>query len=134
MTETPDADVEYMEEFLIGVMNDNFDVHVDDGSAEEVAAKIVGLRKLTLQEDFTLVDEMYGKWQERQSKGGDIKLNVKFVEGLDDGQDTDWDSDDIDEEDVEMDEAPPLIKKPKVKVEPMIDDEGFTEVVNRKKR
>ncbi|KAL9126754.1 MAG: hypothetical protein Q9217_004244 [Psora testacea] len=129
MAETPDTDVEYLEEFLIGVMNDNFDVHVDDGSAEEIAAKILGLRKLTLQGDFTLVDEMYDKWQERQSKGGDAKVNVKHVEGIEDEQDTDFDSDDVDEEeDVEMDQAPSLIKTPKEKVQPKIDEDGFTKV------
>ncbi|KAL9639144.1 MAG: hypothetical protein Q9164_001109 [Protoblastenia rupestris] len=136
MAEVPDADVDYVEEFLIGVMNDNFDVHVDDGSAEEIAAKIVGFRKLTLQGDFTLIAEKYEKWQERQSKGGESKIQVKHVEGNEDGQDTDWDSDDVEgeEEDVEMDEAPPMTKMPKEKAQPKVDGDGFTEVISKKKR
>ena len=131
---TPDADVEYLEEFLMGVMNDNFDVHVDDGSAEEIAAKIVGLRKSILQGDFTQVDEMYKEWEERELNGGDVKINVGHVQENVDGQDTEWDSDEAEEEGDEMDEAPPLWKPPKMKTEPRIDEDGFTEVVSRKRR
>lgn len=134
LASTPDADVEYIEEFLNGVMNDNFDVHVDDGSTEEIAAKIVGLRKLCAQGNFGLVDEMYGKWQERQAKGGEGKIAVQKMEGEED-QDTDWDSEEEgEEEDVEMDEAPDLVKVPKEKMVPKVDEEGFTEVVGKKKR
>ena len=135
MADTPDADVEYLEEFMIGVLNDNFDVHVDDGSAEEIAAKIIGLRKLTLQGDFALVNEMYTKWQERQAKGGDKRIAVKQLEGGDD-QETDWDSDSGSEEseDVEMEEAPQLAQIPRNKIVPKVDEEGFTEVVSKKRR
>lgn len=119
-------------------MNDEFDVNIDDGSGEVVAAKIVGLRKMTLQGDFRLVDEMYMQWQERQKKGASKKLSFQHIERNED-DDTDWDRDDDDDDDdeemdVDMDEAPALIKAPKEKVQPKIDDEGFTEVVSKKKR
>ena len=135
MADTRDVDVEYLEEFLIGVLNDNFEVHVDDGSAEEVAAKIIGLRKLTLQGDFALVDEMYTKWQEKQAKGGDKRIAVKQFDGEED-QETDWDSDSSgeDNEDVEMEEAPDLVQTARTRIIPQVDEEGFTEVVSRKKR
>lgn len=123
---------------LLQVMNDEFEVNVDDGSAEEVAARIVGLRKLTLRGDFAEADRMYEKWVERQKKGGSA---VKFqrVERGEDDDDTDWDSDDAegDEDegdDVDMDEAPKLVKAPREKVEPQIDEDGFTTVVAKKKR
>ena len=123
---------------MLQIMNDEFDVNVDDGSGEEIAAKIIGLRKLTLQGDFALVDEMYSKWQERQSRGGRGTINIQHVTKNDDEDETDWDSEDIEEEDgdndVEMEEAPPLVKAPKEKVQPKVDDEGFTEVVGRKRR
>lgn len=135
---TPDADVEYVEEFMLQIMNDEFDVNVEDGSGEEISAKIIGLRKLTLQGDFTMVDDMYSKWQERQSKGGGGKINFQHVTRDDNEDETDWNSDDIDEEeaddDVEMGEAPALLKVPKEKVQPRVDDEGFTEVVSKKRR
>lgn len=138
LSSTPDADVEYVEEFLLQVMNDEFDVNVEDGSGEEVAAKIVGLRKLTLQGNFTMVDEMHQRWQERQSRGGSVKINFQLVDRDDDENETEWDSDDVEEEDdggdVEMGEAPALVKIPKEKVQPKVDDEGFTEVMGKKRR
>ena len=134
---SPDADVEYVEEFLQNVMNDEFEAVLDDGSAEEVAVKIVGLRKLALQGDFTIVDEMTRKWEERQRRGGDT-IRCQHVERAEDEDDTDWDSDDSDQdpdgEDTEMVEAPPLVRIPKEKVPPEVDDEGFTKVVGKKKR
>ena len=136
---TPDADVEYVEEFMLQIMNDEFDVNVEDGSGEEIAAKIIGLRKLTLQGDFAMVDEMYANWQERQAKGGggSGRINFQHVNRDDDEDDTDWDSDDMEEEDdndIEMGEAPALVKAPREKVQPKIDEEGFTEVLGRRKR
>lgn len=133
---TPDADVEYVEEFLLQIMNDEFDVNVEDGSGEEIAAKVVGLRKLILQGDFTRVDEMYRQWQERQTKGGTTRIDFQVVEKGEDDDDTDWDSDDMEGEDVDvdMDEAPALVRAPKEKVQPKVDDDGFTEVVGKKRR
>ena len=126
---------------MLQIMNDEFDVNVEDGSGEEIAAKIIGLRKLTLQGDFAMVDDMYSKWQERQSRGGDRgKINFQHVTRDDDEDNTDWDSDDIegedddDDNDVEMGDAPALVKAPKEKVQPKVDDEGFTEVVGKKRR
>ena len=136
---TPDADVDYVEEFLLQVMNDEFEVNVEDSSGEEVAAKIVGLRKLTLQGDFTMVDEMFAKWTERQKRGGD---DVKFqhVARGEEEDDTDWDSDDLDnnededDEDTAMGDAPAPVKAPREKIQPKVDDDGFTEVIGKKRR
>lgn len=139
ITNEPDADVDYIEEVLLQVMNDEFDVNVEDGSGEEIAAKIVGLRKLTLQGDFKMVDDMYRQWQERQARGGSVRMNFQVMDrGEDeDEDDTDSNSDDESEEDdgdVEMHEAPAPVKAPKEKVQPKVDDEGFTEVVGKKRR
>lgn len=134
---TPDADVEYVEEFMLQVMNDEFDVNVEDGSGEGVAAKILGLRKLTLQGDFTTVDDMYQDWQQRQQTGGSGKFNFQHVELGEHEGETNWDSDDLDGEedkDVEMGEAPALVKAPREKLQPKIDEDGFTEVISKKKR
>ena len=137
MTDVADANVEYVEEFMLNVMNDEFDINVEDGSGEEMAAKIIGLRKLTLQGDFALVDEMYRQWQQRQSKGGAERINFQHVDRGEDEDDTDWDSDDLDveeDDDVEMGEALVLGKTPKEKVHPKVDEDGFTEVISKKKR
>jgi len=130
--------VEYLEEFLLQVMNDEFDVNIEDNSGEQVAAKIVGLRKMTLQGDFRMVDGMYALWVERQKKGGEM-VKMQHVVGGEDDDDTasdsgDEESDEDEDGDVAMDEAPALVKAPKEKVQPKIDDEGFTEVVGKKRR
>jgi len=130
--------VEYLEEFLLQVMNDEFDVNVEDNSGEQVAAEIVGLRKMTLQGDFQMVDGMYAQWVQRQKKGGEM-VKMQHVVGGEDDDDTasdsgDEESDEDEDGDVAMDEAPALVKAPKEKVQPKIDDEGFTEVVGKKRR
>lgn len=136
---TPDADVEYVEEFLLQVMNDEFEIVLEDGSAQEIAAKIVGLRKLTLQGDFRMVDDMYTRWKDRQSSGSG-PVTIQHVERGEDEDETDWDSDDIegeeesDREDVDMGEAPALVQVPGEKPQPEIDEDGFTKVVGKKKR
>ena len=134
MAATPDADVDYVEEFLLQVMNDEFEVNVEDQSGEEIAAKIVGLRKLTLQGDFAMVDEMCREWKQRKSKGGTEKVNFQYMDRGDEQYDTDWDSDDVGEEgeDMEMEEAPNLVRLPKEKAK--VDEEGFTEVISKKRR
>ncbi|KAL8798292.1 MAG: hypothetical protein Q9182_006784 [Xanthomendoza sp. 2 TL-2023] len=143
---TPNADtvidVDYLEEFLLQVMNDEFEVNVEDESGAEVAAKIVGLRKLTMQGDFRMVDEVYLRWRERQAKGAE-RLNFHHARGEDEDEDEDEDEESDSEEEIgngdvememEMGEAPELVKVPKAKVVPKVDDEGFTEVLGKKRR
>ncbi|KAK4945785.1 rRNA accumulation-related protein [Elasticomyces elasticus] len=138
-------DVGDLEEVLLQVMVDEFEVVVDDGSAEEVARNIwAGITKLK-SGDTGGLEDLYNKWQEKQKKGGEKVVGI--VRGEDkEAEDTDWDEDDDDEEgewngfpdraDVDMDDAPPLVdaSKPKQKLEPEVDDEGFTKVVGKKRR
>ena len=126
--------MEYLEEFLIAAVNDNFDVHFDDGSSAEVAAKIVGMRKMTLRGDFVMVDDMYTKWQERQARGGQNRIFAKQIEQEDNT--TDWDSENTSDEDddVTMNDVPALARTPKEKPVPKVDEDGFTEVIGKKKR
>ena len=137
------VDVDYLEEFLLQVMNDEFEVNVEDGSAVEVASKIVGLRKLTLQGDFVLVDQMYERWKDREARGGE-KVTFQRGQGRneedDDGDDDDMEeedsSEDVEEEDedVEMEEPPHHVQASKEKVVPKVDEEGFVEVVGKRRR
>ena len=130
---TPDADVEYLEEFMLQIMNDEFEINIEDQSGEEIAAKIVGLRKSTLQGDFQAVDEMYQQWAERQASGG-RRIIFQHVEG-DQDEDTDSDSEEVEDDgDVQMGEAPELVKISKERIMPRVDEDGFIEVVPRKKR
>lgn len=139
------ADVGDLEEVLLQVMLDEFEVVVDDGSAEETARKIWGGATKLANGDITELNELYTTWQEKQKKGGQEVVGI--VRGEDkEAEDTDGDDDDFDDEDewngfpdrpdVEMDEAPPLVdsSKPKQKIEPEVDEDGFTKVVSKKKR
>lgn len=117
-------------------MLDEFEVNVDDSSAEEVAAKIVGLRKLCAKGDFRMVDEMFTRWDERRQRG--VGQDLRFVDGGDNESETDWDSQDEEGDgegvDVDMGQALELdrirIEKPPLEV----DQEGFIKVVRKKPR
>jgi pre-rRNA-processing protein TSR2 len=127
-----------LEEVLLQVMADEFEVVVDDDSAEEVARKIWNGCKKLAEGDTSELTELREKWEERQRKGGEQRIQV--VRGEDEeGEETDWDDEDDDEDDDDdkMEDAPPLIDidwQPKPKAEPEVDEEGFTKVVSKKKK
>lgn len=133
----PDADADYVEQFLLQVMNDEFDLNVEDESAQEVAANIVAFRKSTLAGDFTKIDTLYLRWQDKQSRGGDI-VKFQHVETGEDNGDTQSDSDDSEETETEQDvdiEKPMMTARlSKEKVVARTDEDGFTEVIGRRKR
>lgn len=129
------AHLDDLEEVLLQVMLDEFEVVVDDDSAFDVATKIWNGRTKVLNGDFAEVQEMYEKW--RKTGGGKVKA-IRRPD--DEGRETDG-SDDEEEwnglkdhdGDEEMDDAPALVQKPhREKLEPQVDEEGFTMV--QKKR
>ena len=141
-TPTQVQDASDLEEVLVQVMLDEFEVVVDDGSAGEVAGKVwkgVGvLRKGQVGE----LETLYELWQQKQGRGVE-KINAVRAEDKD-GDDTDWDDDEdsgeewngfADASDVDMNDAPALVEgKPKQRAEPEIDEDGFTKVIGKKKK
>ncbi|KAK3402109.1 Pre-rRNA-processing protein TSR2-domain-containing protein [Sordaria brevicollis] len=129
-TEEPDQlDIETV---LLQVMLDEFEVNVDDDSAFEVAEQILRVRLGCLKGKFDEVDALRRRFE---GKGGN--KNVVFKKAEDQDNDTDWDTDDDEEadSDEEMGEAPALVPtQPKEKVEPEVDEDGFTKVVGKKRR
>ena len=141
-----EVDVDYLDEFLIQVMNDEFELQIEDGSSEEVAAKIVGLRALTRKGDFSIVEEMKRRWDARRGVGESIGI----VRGKREDDDDDDDDDDVenggednedneewngfDEMDIDRPQASPALQPPREKVKPIIDDDGFTKVIGKKRR
>ena len=129
------ADAEDLEEVLLQVMLDEFEVVVDDDSAIDIAVRIMKGREKVFRGDFAEAAELYRRWRE---KGGE-KVQFKRVEDQE-GEDTDWDNDDEEDEndeDDEMTDAPQLVEKNiqrREKVEAEIDEDGFTKVVGRRKR
>ena len=130
---TPDADAQYLEEFLLQVMIDEFEVNVEDGSGEEVADKILKLRAECLSGNFLTVDEMLAEWRRKQARGGEqVRM---FTEGKEEDQETDSESEfeGFGDEDTNMEEAPQLVRA-KQRPIPEIDEEGFTKVTRQKNR
>ncbi|KAH7367596.1 pre-rRNA-processing protein TSR2 [Plectosphaerella cucumerina] len=138
--EEPDA--EYLEEFLLNVMMDEFDVNVDDASGFDVARQIITLRADCARGRTAALDELRTKYQSR--KGKKVQAQAAATEN-DDDDDSDSGSDDSDgaaldwaddandnSQDVVMDEAPQLVPASRSKPEPEVDDDGFTTVVRRR--
>lgn len=131
--ERPETDAEDLEDVLVQVMSDEFDVVVDDESAAGVAREIMEIRRLTARGETARVKEMWEDWVSKKGqKGGDVTKGFKRVEG--EGEDGEGESSEEEEEDgdVEMDEAPGLVRRERA--EPEVDEDGFTKVVGKKKR
>ena len=134
LDEARDADAQYLEEFLLQVMIDEFEVNVEDGSGEEIAEKILKLRTEINHGDFEAVDGMFVEWRRKQETA-DNKTRI-FMEGKGSDQEegSESDSTEADDEDADMEEAPPLVKAPAEKPPPEIDEEGFMKVVRKRNR
>lgn len=134
----PATDALDLEEVMLQVMADEFDVEVQDDSAAEVAEEIIRVRARIVGEgDMALADEVKARWAARggaraAAGAGYVNAGEKEVE-TDAEEDED---DDEDDEDEDMLDAPALVtpKQPREKVEPEVDEEGFTKVVSRRKR
>ncbi|KAF4595636.1 hypothetical protein GQ602_001249 [Ophiocordyceps camponoti-floridani] len=131
-----EPDVDDVEEVLLQVMADEFDVDVDDDSAAEVARTIVSARAHCSLGQFGDVDAL----RERFCARGAAKVQAVFKQDPDADQDSDWDTDTSDDEDeaeggadVVMDDAPPRATMPKSKPGPQVDQDGFTIVTKKKK-
>lgn len=122
-----EPDPEYIEELLLQVMLDEFEVNIDDESAFDVATEIVRLRGQCAKGNFEDVDRLLARWQARKG------TKVVFTQGKDQDEDTDWDDTDGDDDDEEMGEAPPLVAAaPKEKPAPEVDEDGFTKVTRKR--
>jgi pre-rRNA-processing protein TSR2 len=123
----PDTDAADVEDVLIQVMMDEFEVNIEDDSEVSVAAAIMKLRTETLEGNFDTVNELRKEWDEKKNK----KVKVQVVE--EDGQEVSG-SDFDEDSDEEMGDAPPLAPaKPKEKPVPEVDEDGFTKVVGKKR-
>ncbi|GFF39595.1 pre-rRNA-processing protein TSR2 [Aspergillus udagawae] len=135
INERPETDALDLEDVLIQVMNDEFDVVVDDESAAPVAAQIMAIREQTVRGEFGFVQELWEAWQKKaQQKGNNVAAAFKRVEAEDDEDTDDEEDEDEDDEDVDMGEAPALVRAPRDRVEPEVDEDGFTKVVGKKRR
>lgn len=121
-----EPDAEYIEEMLLQVMVDEFEVAVDDESSYDVAMEIIRLRGQCRSGNFEEVDRLLERYMAKKGQ------KVVMKKGEDEEQDTDWDdTDGSGDEDEEMDDAPALVEK-KEKPEPEVDEDGFTKVTRKR--
>ncbi|KAJ5225841.1 hypothetical protein N7468_007066 [Penicillium chermesinum] len=128
IADRPETDAEDLEDVLIQVMNDEFDAVVDDESAAKVGTEIMEMRAQTGRGEFAEIQAQWDAWQKKSEEKAASMF--KQVESKDEDQETDDEADEDDAEDVEMGDAP----APREKVEPEIDEDGFTKVVGKKRR
>lgn len=121
-----------METVLLQVMQDEFDVNVEDETEVPVAEEIMKIRKSVFEDgSLAALEAVKGRWTAR---GGRVPANVNVVEHSygEDGEEIEESSEDEDEEDVDMGEAPALV--PREKQEPEVDEDGFTKVVGKRRK
>ncbi|CDM34638.1 hypothetical protein DTO013E5_6566 [Penicillium roqueforti] len=129
LADRPETDAVDLEEVLVQVMNDEFDVAVDDESAADVADMIMELKTQTDRGEFGTIQQMLEKFH-KKSQNRSAASQFQRVETADEDQETD---DESEEEDTEMGEAPELVRAPRERAEPEIDDDGFTKVVGKRR-
>ncbi|KAI5300511.1 hypothetical protein KEM56_002387 [Ascosphaera pollenicola] len=128
--ETDDVD---LEEILMNVMMDEFDVAVEDDSGATVAEEIIKVRDWCLKGEFEKVQMLWAEYNKRQKKDGGVSVTQGKTENDDDDDEDDDEENEDGEEDTDMTDAAPA-RPPREKIEPEIDEDGFTTVVNRKRR
>lgn len=128
LTDRPETDAEDVEDVLIQVMNDEFDAVIDDESAGNVAVQIMEFKEQTDAGQFGAIREMWETWQRKSEQKSATASMFKQVESRDEDQETD---DEASDDDVNMGDAPALVRAPREKAE--IDEDGFTKVVGKKR-
>lgn len=131
-----EPDPPYVEEFLLQVMVDEFEVDIDDDSAYDVAKEIVRLRADCARGRFDDIAQLRSRWESR--KGKKVAAVAQANPDADDDDDDDDDEDDDEggggrvNNDIDMDEAPQLVSAPKEKPPPEVDEDGFTKVTKKR--
>lgn len=130
--ERPETDQIDVESVLLQVMQDEFEVNVEDETEVPVAEEIMKIRKQVFEDgDISGVEAVKARWTARGGKMAQVNVVTQTI-GEDGEEIDDDDSDDDEDGDVEMGDAPALV--PREKPEPEVDDDGFTKVVGKKRR
>lgn len=131
-----EIDIIYIHELLAGIMEDEFDSIVEDGSTVTVATNIINCYKQCVEGNFDNIKAVYNKWLVKQ-QSNPHKVGVNVVEdALNPSSSDENDSDEEHGHDVDMmdTDAPVLAQTRPAKQEPIVDDDGFTVVTSKKGR
>ncbi|KAF1953695.1 hypothetical protein CC80DRAFT_494293 [Byssothecium circinans] len=119
---------------LLQVLEDEFGTRLEDESEVAVAKDIMTIRKEVGEGNFATVARLQAKWEARNGK----EVSTGNVQIRESNQEGEWDS--VDEEtdedadgDVDMGDAPALVPA-KPKPAPVVDEDGFTKVVGRRRK
>ena len=115
-------------------MEDEFCTVVEDSSEQTVAAAILRARQECLAGNFEGVMRLEGQW--RAARGAKVTSVKAGGDEQDDDEDDSEDEDEDENGDVKMgedDEAPQLVET-RDRIELEVDEDGFTKVVNRRRR
>lgn len=126
----PLTDQEDVEVMLLQVLEDEFGVRCEDETEVAVAKDIMKIWKEVGEGSFVTVDSLKQRWESRKGK----EINTGSVQVKEVNQEGEWDS--VDEEsgsDEEMQDAP-AAAPPREKPAPVVDEDGFTKVVGKKRR
>ncbi|KAF8127241.1 Pre-rRNA-processing protein TSR2-domain-containing protein [Boletus edulis] len=124
----PPPDEIYVEELLLQIMADEFDVVLEDDSAAAVARDIVKLFETVCAGDETFVKEF--ETQADMVKGKLPKHEMGVGSGSESG--SEWEDDEDEETESEGESIPQLLNHSKPREEPQVDEDGFTMI--KKKR
>lgn len=115
-------DIIYIHELLQGILEDEFDTILEDGSTVSVAEKIVTVYNDCRVAQFDKIQAMYQKWLQRNKAKNIVHVDSEDEQSGDEDGDEDMD--------VDMDDTP--APAPKQKQAPVVDDDGFTVVTKRR--
>ncbi|KAG6329858.1 hypothetical protein ID866_9231 [Astraeus odoratus] len=129
-------DAYYVEEVLLQIMNDEFEVVLEDNSAFDVARDVVGLWADVCGGRDALVKEWEGQAESVKGKVPNVQEGAgsgSDWEDLDDDEGGEGEDSDVDMEGGEGQDVVPQLLDHRSKGEPEVDEEGFT-TVRRKGR
>jgi pre-rRNA-processing protein TSR2 len=121
-----------LEEFLLNVMLDEFEVNVDDESGYEVAEQIMRMKKNCIRGEFGEVAALKEKWDAKRGNEDLEKVFERRERGEEEDETDGSDDEDMEDGDIKMDEAPALVRT-REPVVPEVDEEGFTKVTKKKR-
>lgn len=124
------VDIQYIEETLLYAMVDEFDVQIDNDSGLEIAALVIKFYKDVSLHNYNAIEELYSKWQAKQETR---KVNkVKLDSDPNNPSDDDEEEEDEEDEEVEANNQGDQDDSMEIDNGPVVDDDGFTLVQNKK--
>lgn len=128
--ENKEIDIIYIHELLSNAMEDEFDAVIEDESTIQVGQKVIQVYKECLEGNFENVKAAYNIWLSKEKNRK--KIIVTVTEDALNPNVSDSDNDSDEDGDIDMMEVEEEYIEP-TKIEPVVDDDGFT-VVTRKGR